>query len=88
MLNQLRKQAAPLAVLFAHASAISPHAAHATLIDQVNSAKDIGLVRWAHFFQNYLDALTTDTDPANFDSKVHICWLAFQLEQWAGADVD
>ena len=65
-------------VLLGAAMAQSPHTGNEAYIDTGNSAKEIGLVLWQYFFQEYVEskhAKALAANPGAFDDNIHVCWF-------------
>ena len=74
-----------LAPLVGLTYAYDAHTTHATLIDQTNSTKSVGLVQWQHFFDIYVLA-TTVVEPSGYVADDFLCWFQICVETWHAAD--
>jgi hypothetical protein len=71
----------------AFGAATSSYSAHdgKKYMDAANSTKDIGLVAWVDFFQDYVDTKTPVTPDSGYSASLHACWFQFFVEQWWSA---
>ena len=58
-------------------SAADPHSGHPEIDAQ--STKELGLVKWQHFFNEYVEN-STYTAPSDFNVSSHLCWFQFRIE--------
>ena len=65
-------------VLGAALAQTSVHDGHSDFIDTTDSTKEIGLLLWQYFFQEYVEGQHTEASsviPAKFKQDIHVCWF-------------
>jgi len=63
----------------AKAETYAAHTDHA-MVDQDISTKEVGVVTWQYFFQQYVEATTvSDPAPTGFLPEIHACWFQIIL---------